>query len=99
MGGMLSTNRVSVDSPAAPEGTIFFKIDFPKPLGIEEETTIDVHVSYTRALQPFPAAIKQGEPQLVVYEDSRYVLTPYRSAKQDTVLKLGTQNIESHTKK
>jgi hypothetical protein len=59
---------------------------------------VDVETTSTHILTPHPAFITQKEKQLVLYHGNHYFYSPYRVAKQTTVVNLGTRNIESYTK-
>jgi len=59
---------------------------------------VDVETIYTHLLTPHPASITQKEKQLVLYHGNHYFYSPYRVAKQTTVVSLGTRNTESYTK-
>lgn len=53
---------------------------------------------FTDALEPYPAEIKQSEKQLVRFSESHYILTPYHTESQKTVVKLASSTIESYSK-
>jgi Ribophorin I. len=59
---------------------------------------VDVETVCTHLLTAHPASITQKEKQLVMYHGNHYFYSPYRVAKQTTVVNLGTRNIESYTK-
>uniref|UniRef100_K3W6J7 Dolichyl-diphosphooligosaccharide--protein glycosyltransferase subunit 1 n=1 Tax=Globisporangium ultimum (strain ATCC 200006 / CBS 805.95 / DAOM BR144) TaxID=431595 RepID=K3W6J7_GLOUD len=50
---------------------------------------------FTRVLTPFPEEITQKEEQLVVYEDSHLLLSPYTTETQTTKVKLPSGRVES----
>lgn len=59
---------------------------------------VDVETICTHLLTPHPASVTQKEKQLILYHGNHYFYSPYRVAKQTTVVNLGTRNIESYTK-
>ncbi|GAB9474833.1 Dolichyl-diphosphooligosaccharide-protein glycosyltransferase subunit [Globisporangium polare] len=50
---------------------------------------------FTHVLTPFPAEIAQKEEQLVVYEDSHVLISPYKTETQTTKVKLPSGRVES----
>jgi len=76
----------------------FWRIEMKDALKPGETAVVDVETTSTHLLTPHPASITQKEKQLVLYHGSHYFYSPYRVAKQTTVVNLGTRNIESYTK-
>ncbi|KAL6074015.1 proteasome regulatory particle base subunit [Balamuthia mandrillaris] len=75
------------------------KVHLTKPLQSKGTLNLNVLYVFTHVLRPFPEKISQGEPQLVVYEQSgsHFFLSPYPSQSQKTVVKLPSGKTESHS--
>lgn len=54
---------------------------------------IMVKAVYTEVLSPFPKEITQLQNQHVVYESSIFAASPYKTAKQSTIIKLASTEI------
>eukprot|EP01098_Paradermamoeba_levis_P004905 TRINITY_DN208_c0_g1_i1.p1 TRINITY_DN208_c0_g1~~TRINITY_DN208_c0_g1_i1.p1 ORF type:complete len:559 (-),score=210.35 TRINITY_DN208_c0_g1_i1:279-1955(-) len=76
-----------------------FKIDFPDALGAGKSTELGFFFIYTHTMKALPAAIKQGERQLVKYEDHAYIFSPYQVKSQTTQFKLPSPSIENFAEK
>ncbi|DAZ95504.1 TPA: hypothetical protein N0F65_001843, partial [Lagenidium giganteum] len=60
-----------------------------------EVGSVKVTAYFTHVLKPFPEEITQRDDQLVVYEDSHVLLSPYPTESQSTKLKLPSGKVES----
>lgn len=83
-----------VDATAHPDVaqfTVVFKDSVAK--GSTGHVKLSAH--FTRVLTPFPEEITQKDEQLVVYEDSHVLLSPYTTETQTTKLKLPSGRVES----
>jgi hypothetical protein len=84
----------------APAGTVFYKVQLSKPLAPKQTVSLAVSQVFTRTLRPHPPDIAQGETQLVLYTDSLYPFSAYKTTGEvSTQLKLASDNIAAHTKK
>lgn len=96
----LNTREVSLsDAPASAKGARYFQVDLPKTVPAGESTSFTAFLVFTRTQRPFPEMIEQQENQLVMWEDSSVVFSPYQTATMDTVVKLASKQVESYTKK
>ncbi|CCI48974.1 unnamed protein product [Albugo candida] len=68
------------------------------PIAKGEESTIKVTMQLTRSLTPYPVQIKQGDDQKVLFYDSQFVLSPYVTETQTTILKMPSARVESFSK-
>ncbi|CAB4040181.1 Dolichyl-diphosphooligosaccharide--glycosyltransferase subunit 1 [Paramuricea clavata] len=53
---------------------------------------------FSHALRAFPEKIGQAEKQNVVFEGNHYFLSPYKTGKQTTTVKLASATVESYSK-
>lgn len=65
--------------------------------GASSQLRLTVSAYLTHALRPYPPSIKQSESQLVVYTGTLYVLSPYPTESETTIVKLVSNKIESYT--
>lgn len=76
----------------------FYKVELKDPLQPGKTVNIEVELSLTHFLEPYPAMIQQGEKQLVRYNGNHYILTPYATTSQTTTVTLSSPNIESYSR-
>lgn len=96
--GILVTTLASASGVAgALEGTRYVRVHFSSPLTAGASATIEVFLAFTHTMVPYPAAITQYEDQKVQYIDNHYVLSPYKTEKQATQVKLASSNVESRS--
>jgi len=92
-----------VDLPASSTLTAanltYFAVQFPTPIQPSASTSFTVFMAFTRTLTPLPSHKLQDDNQLVMYQDSVYVLSPYPSSQQRSTFKLQSSHIESYTRK
>ncbi|KIZ04728.1 oligosaccharyltransferase complex subunit alpha (ribophorin I) [Monoraphidium neglectum] len=69
-------------------------ISIPK----DASATVEVSTSFTGVLTPNPRAIRQGDQQLVEYEDTLWPVSPYKIQQQSTTAILPTEGILSHSR-
>lgn len=60
---------------------------------------IKVLVVFTDVLEPFPKEISQNDNQLVLLRDNHVFYSPYKTETQKTIIKIGSGQVESYTKK
>lgn len=77
--------------PDVAQFTVVFKDSVAK--GAVGHVKLTAHL--TRVLTPFPAEVTQKDDQLVVYEDSAVLLSPYTTETQTTKVKLPSGRVES----
>lgn len=64
-----------------------------------KDPQLDIHVVFTHILVPLPKEIAQLENQLVQLFDNHYIISPYHTINQKTIIKLPmSKSIESFTK-
>jgi len=84
-----------------PEGIhphlTFYSISLPRGLFKGETVTLEVWAVFTHILKPLPEQVPQGDPQLILFEDSGYYLSPYAVESQTLSVKLPDAKIESYT--
>nr|CAG4638394.1 EOG090X04O4 [Cyclestheria hislopi] len=68
--------------------------------GLEPGKTVKVRVDtvFAHHLKPHPAEISQKEKQLVTFQGSAYLYSPYKVTTQTTKVVLSSSNIENFTK-
>lgn len=97
----VSTESVTIKA-VQPEGMppslVWYALSLPKELGKGESVNLDLLTVFTHLLKPFPEKITQAENQLVVFQDSAYLLSPYLVKVQSLTLKLPEAKVESYTK-
>lgn len=76
----------------------FYKVELKDALQPGKTVNIEVELSLTHFLEPYPAMIQQGEKQLVRYNGNHYILTPYATTSQTTTVTLSSPNIESYSR-
>ncbi|KAG0717798.1 Dolichyl-diphosphooligosaccharide--protein glycosyltransferase subunit 1 [Chionoecetes opilio] len=76
----------------------FYRADLRDPLQSGKTLNVDMEMTMTQILEPYPAFIQQGEKQLVRYTGNHYVLTPYTTTTQTTTVTLPSPNIESYSR-
>ena len=98
-------NRVHTDlqvealpASSSPSNLTYYSVKLRKELGKGEIINLDGYYVITDITQPHPAKISQGEPQLLRFFDSHYLLSPYAIGVQTTVLSLPHDNVLSFTK-
>ena len=75
-----------------------FEISLDSPLGSGKSVKITVEMAFSHALRAFPEKIGQAEKQNVVFEGNHYFLSPYKTGKQTTTVKLTSSTVESYSK-
>ncbi|KXZ52725.1 hypothetical protein GPECTOR_8g119 [Gonium pectorale] len=66
-------------------------------LAAGDVATVTVNAVLAKAQVPFPAEVTQQDPQLMLYKDNVYVLSPYQVSAQTTEVVTPTSNIKSYT--
>ncbi|KAF8311164.1 oligosaccharyl transferase alpha subunit [Clavulina sp. PMI_390] len=82
---------------ATSEPVVYYSVNLPKPLGVNDTISITVSSIESHAAYPLPAVAKQNEAQSLVYETSSYIPSPYTTLTQKTKLKAPTPNIHSYS--
>ncbi|KAI8474884.1 MAG: Ribophorin I-domain-containing protein [Monoraphidium minutum] len=77
--------------PGAPAGTACFSAAVAVPRG--DSVTLEAAAAFTGAMAPNPPEVKQFQPQLMEYEDTLRVLSPYKAEKQATTVVLPTSTV------
>jgi oligosaccharyltransferase complex subunit alpha (ribophorin I) len=67
------------------------------PVAGPGEVVLDVMAVYTDVIRPFPAEIFQMDPQMVMYEGTSRVPSPYRTSLQSTTVQMKTTQVESYS--
>ena len=75
-----------------------YSIALNKALKPGESVSVEIYTVSTHALKPFPAEITQSDAQLVLYDDSAHVVSPYNIKVQMSLFKIPSTRIESYTK-
>jgi oligosaccharyltransferase complex subunit alpha (ribophorin I) len=79
--------------------TVYYKVDLsPHRATKDEEFDLKIVFVLTRTMKPLPEFITQSEPQLVVYRDSHYWLSPYKTALMWSEVKMPSPQIENYSK-
>ena len=65
----------------------------------DQSPQIKVLVVFTDTLEPFPKEISQMDNQLVLLHDYHVSFSPYKTETQKTIIKLGSGQVESFTKR
>ncbi|KAG3142515.1 hypothetical protein PI124_g15668 [Phytophthora idaei] len=78
-----------------PEDAALYTVLLKKPVAKGETGTVKVTAYFTRILTPYPAEIAQKEDQLVLFDTSHLITSPYLTKTQNTKLKLPSGNVES----
>ncbi|KAL4096383.1 hypothetical protein PRIC1_009743 [Phytophthora ramorum] len=78
-----------------PEDAVLYTVLLKKPLAKGETGSVKITAFLTRVLTPYPAEITQKEDQLVLFEASHLITSPYVTKTQTTKLKLPSGNVES----
>lgn len=81
----------------AREGAYCVSVSLKDSVAAGDVGTVTATGFYVRAFTPFPAEVKQGEPQLMVYQDNLYAVSPYIVSSQTTEVELPTSDIKSYT--
>ncbi|RLN59478.1 hypothetical protein BBJ29_003760 [Phytophthora kernoviae] len=79
----------------APQDVALYTVVLKKPVLKGATGSIKVTSYFSRALTPYPAEITQKEDQLVLFDASHLVASPYLTKAQNTKLKLPSGNVES----
>lgn len=97
----VSTGSLSIEvvhHEGMPSELTLYSVSLPKGLGKGESLTFDVTAVFTHAIRPFPEKITQDKPQLVMFQESAYYLSPYTVKVQSLTVRLPEPNVESYTK-
>lgn len=81
-----------------PQSITSYSVSLPKKLAKGEGLNLEVLAVFAQILKPFPEQVSQGDFQLVVFQDSAYILSPYAVKVQTLSVKLPDARIESYTK-
>lgn len=92
------SDAAAAELKGAPAGTVFYKVTVPGGVKAGEKVKFRFTLSFLRRLAPWPLAIRQRDPQLVVYYGNSRFFTPYPSDKQSTRVRLGTSKVESYSR-
>ncbi|KAJ0402084.1 hypothetical protein ATCC90586_000269 [Pythium insidiosum] len=74
-----------------------YSVVLQEPLAKGEAGHVKLTSYFTRVLTPFPAEVTQTEEQLVVFEDTHVMPSPYLTRTQTTKVKLPSGRIESYS--
>ncbi|KAL2895238.1 Dolichyl-diphosphooligosaccharide--protein glycosyltransferase subunit 1A [Bienertia sinuspersici] len=88
----------SVNPEGMPQPVTSYSVSLPKKLGKGESLTLEVLAAFAHILRPVPEQVSQGDLQLVVFQDSAYLISPYAVKIQTLSVKLPDARIESYTK-
>lgn len=75
-----------------------FEVGLDGPLAAGKSVKVNIEMAFVYALRPFPEKIAQSEKQLVVFNGNHYFLSPYKTVKQTTTVKLSSSTVESYSK-
>jgi len=82
-----ATKLWMIDNPAyyalSDSNAHLYSVELP-PMTGEATATIVVNSVLSHASTPFPASVKQGDPQLLTFSTDAYVLSPYRTLSERT---------------
>lgn len=65
----------------------------------DKDVTFEIYSVFMDIIHPYPKEIEQSKQQLVFYEDSLYVLSPYFTKSQNIIVAVYNKNIEKVTPK
>lgn len=85
-------------TPGAPPGVTMYEVTLARPVAGGESGSLEVVTVHTGAEVPHPAEITQSEEQLVVYEGSVHLVSPYPTASQSSKVLLPTSLVKAYTK-
>lgn len=71
----------------------YFSVLFREPVSPGDQVEFTVGRAYIGKTHPYPRKALQSEPQFLVFNGSRTILSPYKSQKQTLTIKTVTQNI------
>ncbi|KAL6606193.1 hypothetical protein ACP70R_041846 [Stipagrostis hirtigluma subsp. patula] len=89
---------IASDVAATPNGARLHSVLLNTHLKPGEATTLEVVYVLTHFVDPSPAEISQSEPQLVYYDDTAVMLSPYHVLEQVTYIKMPSNRIEDFAK-
>ena len=75
-----------------------FEVSLGSSLAAGKSLKVTVEMVFSHALRAFPERIAQAEKQSVVFEGNHYFLSPYKTVKQTTTVKLASSTVESYSK-
>lgn len=78
-----------------PEDTALYTVQLKNTVSKGEKGIVKITAYYTRVLTPYPAEISQKEDQLVLFETSHLIKSPFVTKTQTTKLKLPSGKVES----
>jgi oligosaccharyltransferase complex subunit alpha (ribophorin I) len=81
----------------ARDGVTYFSVALNQAVSPKEQAVIDLIYVFTHVQQPYPTHVSQNDPQLVVFADNHYFLSPYTVRSQKTVVKLPSASLESYS--
>lgn len=84
--------------PGVPSTLSLYEVALARPVGGGESATIEVVSVHTGAEVPYPAEITQSEEQLVLYEGSVHLVSPYATSSESTKVVLPTSLVKAYTK-
>lgn len=96
-GILVTTLATASGVTGALEGARYVRVHFSSPLAAGASTTFEMFLAFTHTMVPYPATITQYEDQKVQYTDNHYILSPYKTEKQATQVKLASSNVESRS--
>jgi oligosaccharyltransferase complex subunit alpha (ribophorin I) len=78
--------------------TVYYKVDLSPHRALrDEEFDLKIEAIFTRVLKPLPESITQSDPQLVMYKDNHYWLSPYKTALMWSEVKLPSTQVEDYS--
>lgn len=95
----LDSARTTVNAANAPAGSVFIAVKLAQPLRPNQSIKLQGNIIFTRTLVPLPAEIAQSDAQLVLFEDSLYLYSPYQTVQQSTQVRLASSKVEEYTKR
>ena len=94
-----SKAELKTEKQAKAEKTsyVLYKVQLQKALEGGASAVITANYVFTHSMTPFPKAISQSDPQLVLYHDNHYFYSPYKTQSQTTTVKLASTRVENHS--
>lgn len=80
------------------KGQSTWLVELKEPLASGKTIVVDIDTVFSHRLVPYPSSIVQKEKQLVLFHGNHYFYSPYRVARQSTIVNLGSKAIESYSK-
>ncbi|KAK9449035.1 Ribophorin I [Limtongia smithiae] len=85
--------------PAGVPDVTFIEVQLDKEVPQGEVLNLQLKTAFVHTYRPVPKEIRQAEQQSIIWEDSRFILSPYTVTKQRTKIKFPDRGVAAYSRR